>query len=524
MMSPLSLEDINLMDMSSHWKAWDYIYIPLNPSDGVHPQVSPQRPFPTLTMKIALWNIRGASSDEFMPHACDIINKHRPSIFIFLETKCDDKRAFQVKRRLNFTDYKVVNPRGKRGGIWIFWNPPVDLILFSDNDVDYFHGLFRFSPTSPEALVTGMHAPSVSSVRHRLWRDMQANLPPPTTPWMVLDDLNEVTCTNEKLGGNQFKHGQCQDFNNFEDNAGMIDLGFQGNPFTWTNGREGAAVIRERLDRAIANTKWLEAFPKTKVMHLTRTYSDHYPILVNLDSDNIKHGNYPFRCKEFWLEHPFFAEFFCKSWFNGNAPFLHGLKNFMQNVTNWNCNVFGNITKKKKKLLARLHGIQMSLANRFSPFLSNLEKQLITDLNDLYRIERTIWAQKAGLNWRKYGDYNTKQKILTLQDSHGNWFSDDLELKNWACTYFATVLTTTQTTHPLEPSVFNPTTLSSAHQITLTSPVTMQEIKTNLFMMDPIKSAGPDDENKLWVKLLRERYLRKSNFMDAIPNQGQSQL
>ncbi|KAL2906857.1 hypothetical protein RDABS01_005567 [Bienertia sinuspersici] len=468
MMSPLSLEDINLMDMSSHWKAWDYIYIPLNPSDGVHPQVSPQRPFPTINMKIALWNIRG----QAVMNSCH------------MHTKCDDKRAFHVKRRLNFTDYKVVNPRGKRGGIWLFWNPPVDLILFSDNDVDYFHGLFRFSPTSPEALVTGMHAPSVSSVRHRLWRDIQANLPPPTTPWMVLGDLNEVTCTNEKTGGNQFKHGQCKDFNNFQDNAGMIDLGFQGNPFTWTNGREGAAVIRERLDRAIANTKWLEAFPKTKVMHLTRTYSDHCPILVNLDSDNMKHGNYPFRCKE----------------------------NFMQNITHWNCNVFGNITKKKKKLLARLHGIQMSLANRFSPFLSNLESQLLTDLNDLYRIERTIWAQKAGLNWRKYGDYNTKyfhtiakikknrQKILTLQDSHGNWITDDLELKNWACSYFATVLTTTQTTHPLEPSVFNPTTLSSAHQITLTSPVTMQEIKTNLFMMDPIKSPGPDGIQPLFYQ------------------------
>ncbi|KAL2936222.1 Exodeoxyribonuclease III [Bienertia sinuspersici] len=280
MMSPLSLEEINLMDMSYHWK------------------VSPQRPFSALNMKIALWNIRGACSDKFMRHAWDIIQKHKPSIIIFLETKCDERRGLQVKQRLSFTDYKVMNPRGKRRGIWLLWKPPVDLILFTDNDANYFHGLFRFSPTSPEVLLTGIHAPSTSTPKSRLWRDMQDSLPPPTTPWMIVGDLNEVTSQSEKHDGRKFRQGQCHDFTNFQDNAGMIDLGFQGNPFTWTNGREGAAVIRERLDRAITNTKWLEAFPKTKVMHLTRTYSDHCPILVNLVCDSPSHGNYPFRCKE----------------------------------------------------------------------------------------------------------------------------------------------------------------------------------------------------------------------------------
>jgi hypothetical protein len=34
----------------------------------------------------------------------------------------------------------------------------------------------------------------------------------------------------------------------------MIDLGFGGNPFTWSNHKQGYSLIKERLDRSIANS------------------------------------------------------------------------------------------------------------------------------------------------------------------------------------------------------------------------------------------------------------------------------
>ena len=82
----------------------------------------------------------------------------------------------------------------------------------------------------------------------------------------------------------------------------LIDLGYQGPGFTWTNGREGKDLIRERLDRVLANAEWLDVFPNSKVIHLPRTFSDHCPILVIFE-DRPRSCAFPFRCKEAWVYH-----------------------------------------------------------------------------------------------------------------------------------------------------------------------------------------------------------------------------
>lgn len=128
---------------------------------------------------------------------------------------------------------------------------------------------------------------------------MQNNLPPNDTPWLVLGDFNEITSQVDKIGGLPFRDSQCKDLDNFIDAPSLMDVGFHGNPFTWSNVREGLALICERLDRALLNCTWLDSFPSIKVIHLPKTHSDHCPILVT--TDDSMHGNssiFPFRCKK----------------------------------------------------------------------------------------------------------------------------------------------------------------------------------------------------------------------------------
>ena len=81
--------------------------------------------------------------------------------------------------------------------------------------------------------------------------------------------------------------------------CGLVDIGYQGNIFTWWNGQPGEAFVQERFDRACATVEWNELFPHAKVRHLHASYSDHGPILLNLHGD-IQHG----RRKKFpkWFE------------------------------------------------------------------------------------------------------------------------------------------------------------------------------------------------------------------------------
>lgn len=63
------------------------------------------------------------------------------------------------------------------------------------------------------------------------------------------------------------------------DKCNMIDTGFSGPRFTWSNRREIQALIQEIIDRFFVNLSWCVMFPGAKVVHLTGCHSDHYPVL-----------------------------------------------------------------------------------------------------------------------------------------------------------------------------------------------------------------------------------------------------
>jgi hypothetical protein len=61
----------------------------------------------------------------------------------------------------------------------------------------------------------------------------------------------------------------------------MIDLGFSSNPYTWSNHRQCLGLIKERLDRGVASSQWIQYFPSFSVTHLPADTSDHNPLLLN---------------------------------------------------------------------------------------------------------------------------------------------------------------------------------------------------------------------------------------------------
>lgn len=87
----------------------------------------------------------------------------------------------------------------------------------------------------------------------------------------------------------------------------MIDLGFSGPTFTWTNRRDIGGLIQTRLDRCWANPSWTLAFPEANVTHLPRISSDHCPLLLSLSKTCASRVERPFRFEKIWLSHPGFC-------------------------------------------------------------------------------------------------------------------------------------------------------------------------------------------------------------------------
>jgi len=83
----------------------------------------------------------------------------------------------------------------------------------------------------------------------------------------------------------------------------MMDLGFSGPKFTWTNKREVGGLIQCRLDRVWANPEWKAAFPEATVTHLAKVNSDHCPLLLSLSSNVSNASSRPFRFQPMWMSH-----------------------------------------------------------------------------------------------------------------------------------------------------------------------------------------------------------------------------
>ncbi|GAU33808.1 hypothetical protein TSUD_221460 [Trifolium subterraneum] len=86
--------------------------------------------------------------------------------------------------------------------------------------------------------------------------------------WICFGDLNDIFTSDEKLGGNTRSPNQLMLGRNAIDTCRLIDLGYEGHPFTWTNGRELEENIQCRLDRALATEEFINRFSPIRVLHL----------------------------------------------------------------------------------------------------------------------------------------------------------------------------------------------------------------------------------------------------------------
>lgn len=88
--------------------------------------------------------------------------------------------------------------------------------------------------------------------------------------WMIGGDFNTVLSLNERMSGRYPRHHFIEDFNEAIFDSGLIDVDFEGAPFTWTNNR-----LWQRLDRALFLSEWIDSFSDTKVHHL-----QHYNLII----------------------------------------------------------------------------------------------------------------------------------------------------------------------------------------------------------------------------------------------------
>lgn len=272
---------------------------------------------------------------------------------------------------------------------------------------------------------------------------------------MITGDFNEPLIDEDKFGARPVSINRSLLFKECLDRCNMVDLGFNGPRFTWTNKRDANYFIQEHIDRYFMNPSWCLLYPEARVSHLMRCHSDHCPVLLETMPRRLVHLNRPFRFQSFWLSDPSFPKVVNQTW-RKERKLSENIESFAKEASLWNKNHFGNIFAKKKRIMARLNGVQKVLAINPSPSLAHLENHLLEELDKVIGQETELWALKARMNWLVLGDRNTsfyhisalarrkRNQISSVKNGAEDWILEEREVMHYFREGFYKLYTTNQ--------------------------------------------------------------------------------
>ena len=225
-------------------------------------------------MIVLSWNCGGLGNPCAVTVLSHLVREKAPNFLFLMETKHTVDEMKLIQAELHYDGVFAVPCIHRAGGLAMLWKEQkVDLHIqnYTQNHIDAH---IRTNPSAPWR-ITSFYGRSEEYRKHESWTLLRHLHTRHSLPWLCLGDFNEILSSVEKQGQILRLLHLMEEFQSVLLHCGLIDLGFNGNGFTWRNGRGGDAYVQERLDRACTTTEWRDIFPNSKLYHLQVAYSDH---------------------------------------------------------------------------------------------------------------------------------------------------------------------------------------------------------------------------------------------------------
>jgi hypothetical protein len=233
----------------------------------------------------------------------------------------------------------------------LFWHESVEVNLIEKN-FRYIDVSTRVSTVDPWFRVTFVYGEPRTENRHVMWEALRRLHPQSALPWLVVGDFNEAMWGFEHLSARERPERQMLLFREALSDCGLEDIGFVGVPFTYDNGREGAANVKVRLDRAVADSSWRDLFADATLRHLVSPRSDHCPLLLEIRKEAwSSHGPRTFCYEIMWERLESLAQEIKEAWCTApNREGLGGVVTTLHRVQGalrvWSKKNFGSVSKE----------------------------------------------------------------------------------------------------------------------------------------------------------------------------------
>lgn len=114
-------------------------------------------------------------------------------------------------------------------------------------------------------------------MRRQLWEALDHAVS--EEAWMLFGHFNCALRGEERRSG----QGVSSAFVDWVEQRILVDIGFSRSLFTWSHGSSVDTRRVARLDRVLCDKRWNQQFSTATVRHLPHAYSNHCPLLLNLD-------------------------------------------------------------------------------------------------------------------------------------------------------------------------------------------------------------------------------------------------
>ena len=202
-------------------------------------------------MKILSWNCQGLRNQSAIDVLSHLVREKAPKIFFFLmETKQSVAEMRWSQAELPYRCMFAVPSIRRSGVLALLWKEEIDLHIQTCT-LHLIDALILDVPANLWRL-TGFYGWPDEQQKHESWQLLKHLHTKHSVPWLCFGDFNEILQSKEKYGRLPKPLAPMQQFRANLLHCGLVDLGFKGNLFTWTNGCIEDDFMQERLDRACA--------------------------------------------------------------------------------------------------------------------------------------------------------------------------------------------------------------------------------------------------------------------------------
>jgi hypothetical protein len=327
--------------------------------------------------------------------------------------------------------------------------------------------------------------------------------------WAVVGDFNLIRQPVDKSSATFDQH-EANLFNAAIDTLCLMEIPLLDRLYTWTNNQSPPTLVR--LDRALVNTAWNSLLPDTSLSSVTRTTSDHVPLI--LPASSIPHPSI-FCFSNHWLASPTFSPIVTTNWLS-----VHNNHQRASSATAALCLCLKRVRSAARSWAKSQRPLDVLIANcelvislldhleerRHLSYHESLLRTLVHSLLSRLCSQRaTFWQQRGKVRQCILGDENTayhhqcatirlqKNKIRSLIHNGLPVFSHSGKAS--VLHDFYKDLLGTPAPSPLSfdlNSLFITSSLDSAQPASLVLPFDAAEIRLALLGMNSNASPGPD--------------------------------